>query len=154
MSMPTPNPNSGNPRRHSLISSCLAKPHNAVNGVNAIAISGLWLSSLYASGFSACSISARRLSGCDYIDKAVPTDKTLNRNGKLSPYLPRTTAPKANGWFSSHCCSCSPLFAIVDGPLLCVPIHSSAYGLLSDISSPPACKRQATSLIDASRPHP
>jgi hypothetical protein len=57
------------------ISSRGLKPHKAFMGVNAMAISGLWLASLYWSGNSLWSLWAKLLSGCACNDSALLIDK-------------------------------------------------------------------------------
>ena len=78
--------NSGCFRKWTAISDSRRNPHMASKGVKAIAISGLWLLSLYKSGLSLWSFSARDLSGCAWMDKAFPADRTFNNQGRLPPF--------------------------------------------------------------------
>lgn len=95
-------------RKFTAISERRRKPHIASNGVSAIAISGLWLASLYCCGFCSCNIAARSLSGWAWMLSALPALKTLNNHGSW-PFGASTT-------FASSVPSSSKL-----GPEGCVP---------------------------------
>ena len=82
----------------------------ASKGVSAMAISGLWLSSPYACGLAALSFSASDLSGCAWMDSALPADSTFSMKGNCPP------AASSKLWS----------FGSVAGPFGCVPIQSSA----------------------------
>jgi hypothetical protein len=99
----------------------------------------------FTSGFSRCRRSARALSGWDWMDRAVPTDRTLNRKGRTGPKRAAERAPRAAGWASSQAPSVPPgAAASSDGPDGWVPIHSSAYGAAGSMGVPPAAARAAT----------
>mmetsp|Transcript_67300 Transcript_67300/g.152260 ORF Transcript_67300/g.152260 Transcript_67300/m.152260 type:complete len:223 (-) Transcript_67300:106-774(-) len=131
--------NSGYFLSRTTISSIRRKPHMASKGVRAMAISGLWLESPYASGFSACSRSAFRLSGCAWIDRALPADKILNRKGSSPPTADSSVVPSVK----------------VVGALGCVPIQSSAYGADGSTESmmPHSSAYRATLLSSPRMPH-
>ena len=88
------------------------------------------------SGFSACSLSANFLSGWLWIERAVCTDSTLNKNGSVTgPKCSAEAPPTAAGACSSRN-DWRDLFEpppddssssmISEGPEGCVPIQSSA----------------------------
>ena len=83
----------------------------ASKGVKAIAISGLWFESLYKSGLSLWSFSASVLSGCAWMDRALPALKTFNNQGRLPPLTTLlSSVPSSNK----------------EGPEGCVPSQISA----------------------------
>merc|ERR1719409_2068380 len=103
--------NSGCLRKWTAISDSRRNPHMASKGVSAMAISGLWFESLYKSGLSLWSFSARDLSGCAWMDRALPADKTFNNQGRLPPLTTlESSVPSSNN----------------EGPLGCVPSQISA----------------------------
>mmetsp|Transcript_11625 Transcript_11625/g.34255 ORF Transcript_11625/g.34255 Transcript_11625/m.34255 type:complete len:218 (+) Transcript_11625:685-1338(+) len=103
--------NSGCLRKWTAISDSRRNPHMASKGVSAMAISGLWFASLYKSGLSLWSFSARDLSGCAWMDKAFPALRTFSNQGRLPPLTTLdNSVPSSNN----------------EGPEGCVPSQISA----------------------------
>ena len=91
-----------------------------------IAISGLWLGSLYISGLSLWRKAAWTLFGCAWIDNALLTDNTFNKNGSLLSNASLTASPRTSLFDSIHSDNkiSFPLPSTVDGPFGCVPIQN------------------------------
>mmetsp|Transcript_28164 Transcript_28164/g.94870 ORF Transcript_28164/g.94870 Transcript_28164/m.94870 type:complete len:231 (+) Transcript_28164:784-1476(+) len=102
-------------RRCTVISERRRKPHMASKGVSAMAISGLWLLSLYCSGLDAFRRAAFALSGCAWMLKALPALKTFKSQGSWPSGVSTTLDSSVPSSRS-------------DGPEACVPSQSSAYG--------------------------
>ena len=107
------------------------------------------VSSTDSADILSCDMMKNTLSGWAWIDKAWLTDSTLNKNGSCNPNFSLVLAPRLSGWAWIQSTSCWLELLRTEGPLGCVPIHNSAYGMASSITKSgfPLLLSKATSLL-------